>query len=84
MPGTVSEFPGIGVPTEADARVERESVQQLVRILETGGDETRFRFPPEGNNTGDRIVTPHRRASEIAEDPDMCLGLASITCPGPW
>jgi excisionase family DNA binding protein len=74
MPGTVSEFHGIGVPTEADAQVARESVQQLGRILETGGAETRFRFQPEGN--AEQMVTLPVTAVRLLKDilDKMALG----------
>jgi excisionase family DNA binding protein len=74
MPGTVSEFPGIGVPTEADAQVARESVQQLGRILEMGGAETRFRFRPEGN--AEQMVTLPVTAVRLLKDilDKMALG----------
>jgi excisionase family DNA binding protein len=53
MPGTVSELPGVGMPTEADARLARDSVEQLSRILETRDAEfpfqLRFRFQPDGD-----------------------------------
>ncbi len=47
MPGAVPEIPGAGIPTEADARLARESVRQLGRILETRDAELHFRYKPD-------------------------------------
>lgn len=83
MPGTVSEFPGIGVPTEADAKVARESVQQLGRILETGGAETRFRFRPEGDaeQTVTLPVTAVRLLKDILDKMALGHGVTVVSLP---
>ncbi len=83
MPGTVSEFPGIGVPTEADAQVARESVQQLGRILETGGAETQFRFRPEGNaeQTVTLPLTAVRLLKDILDKMALGHGVTVVSLP---
>jgi excisionase family DNA binding protein len=83
MPGTVSEFPGIGVPTEADAQVARESVQQLGRILEMGGAETRFRFRPEGNaeQTVTLPLTAVRLLKDILDKMALGHGVTVVSLP---
>jgi excisionase family DNA binding protein len=83
MPGTASEFPGIGVPTEADAQVARESVQQLGRILETGGAETRFRFRPEGNaeQTVTLPLTAVRLLKDILDKMALGHGVTVVSLP---
>ena len=83
MPGTVSEFPGIGVPTEADAQVARESVRQLGRILETGGAETRFRFRPEGNaeQTVTLPLTAVRLLKDILDKMALGHGVTVVSLP---
>jgi excisionase family DNA binding protein len=83
MPETASEFPGIGRPTEADARVARESVRQLGRILETGGDETQFRFRPEGNaaETVTLPLTAVRLLKDILDKMALGHGVSVVSLP---
>jgi excisionase family DNA binding protein len=83
MPGTVSEFPGIGVPTEVDVRIARESVQQLGRILETGGAETRFRLRPEGNaeQTVTLPLTAVRLLKDILDKMALGHGVTVVSLP---
>jgi excisionase family DNA binding protein len=83
MPGTVSEFPGIGVPTEADAQVARESVQQLGRILEAGGAEAHLRFRPEGNaeQTVTLPLTAVRLLKDILDKMALGHGITVVSLP---
>jgi excisionase family DNA binding protein len=83
MPGTVSEFAGIGVPTEADAQVARESVRQLGRILETGGAETQFRFRPEGDaeQTVTLPLTAVRLLKDILDKMALGHGVTVVSLP---
>src|SRR5437016_6155065 len=57
MISSVSDFPRTGTPTEADARVARESVQQLTRILESPTAEVGFRLHRD-DNQGEPIRLP--------------------------
>ncbi len=66
MPGAASEFPGVGMPTEADARLARESVDQLGRILETPDAELCFRFERGGDQ--EETVTLPRSALRLLKD----------------
>ena len=66
MPGARSEFPEVGMPSEADARVARESVNQLGRILETRDAELRFRFERGGDQ--EETVTLPRSALRLLKD----------------
>jgi excisionase family DNA binding protein len=66
MPGAVSEFPGVGIPTEADTRLARESVRQLDRILGARGDESHFRFRPDGDR--EETVTLSLTALRLLKD----------------
>ena len=66
MPGAVSEFPGVGIPTEADARLARKSVRQLDRILGLRGDEFHFRFQADGDR--EETVTLPLTALRLLKD----------------
>jgi excisionase family DNA binding protein len=66
MPGAASEFPGVGMPTEADARLARESVDQLARILETRDAALRLRFERGGDQ--EETVTLPRSALRLLKD----------------
>ncbi len=57
MPDAVSEYPGVGMPTEADARMARESVEQLGRILATRDAEVPVRFRPDGDRE-ETVILP--------------------------
>jgi excisionase family DNA binding protein len=83
MPDIMSEFPGIGVPTEADAQVARESGQQLGRILETGGAEAQFRFRPEGNaeQTVTLPLTAVRLLKDILDKMALGHGVTVVSLP---
>jgi excisionase family DNA binding protein len=83
MPDTMSEFPGIGVPTQADAQVARESGQQLGRILEMGGAEAQFRFRPEGNaeQTVTLPVTVVRLLKDILDKMALGHGVTVVSLP---
>jgi excisionase family DNA binding protein len=54
------------MPTETDARLARESVDQLGRILETGDAELRFRFERGGDQ--EETVTLPRSALRLLKD----------------
>lgn len=66
MPGAASEFPGVGIPTETDARLARESVNQLGRILETQDAALRLRFE-RGVDQEETVILP-RSALHLLKD----------------
>jgi len=47
MPDVAAEFPGMGMPSEADAQTARASLEQLARILASPVAEFHFRLDPE-------------------------------------
>ncbi len=48
MSTVISSFPETVTPTETEARLARESVQQLTRLLESGQADHRFRLQEDG------------------------------------
>jgi excisionase family DNA binding protein len=66
MHGVGAEFPGIGMPSEADAQAARASVQQLARILASPGAEFHFRLNPQ-DGQGETVTLP-RGAVRLLKD----------------
>ncbi len=52
-----AELPGIGMPTEADARAAQASAQQLARMLDSKVTEFHFRLNPEAE-TEETLTLP--------------------------
>jgi excisionase family DNA binding protein len=57
MPTLMSDFPETVTPTETEARLARESVQKLARLLETNQEDPRFRLQHDGE-LADPIALP--------------------------
>jgi excisionase family DNA binding protein len=57
MPTLMSEFPETVTPTEAEARLARESVKELARLLESNQEDPRFRLQQDGE-LSDPIALP--------------------------
>ena len=83
MPDAVPEYPGIGMPTEAEARMARESVQQLGRILEARDAEFHFRFQPDGDpeETMTLPLTAVRLLKDMLEKMAQGHGVTVLSLP---
>jgi len=57
MPTSMSDFPETVTPTEAEARLARESVKELARLLESNQEDPRFRLQQDGE-LADPIALP--------------------------
>jgi excisionase family DNA binding protein len=57
MPTLMSDFPETVTPTEAEARLARESVKELARLLESNQKDPRFRLQRDGE-LSDPIALP--------------------------
>jgi excisionase family DNA binding protein len=66
MPDAVPTSPGVGIPTEADTRLARESVRQLDRILGVREDEYHFRLRADGDR--EEVVTLSSTALRLLKD----------------